>query len=302
MIFFGLCLVFSFATFAQDVEMDLWENEPPGSILNEDYIEENSFDGDVVTGASKVKKPKIYAFFPEGNASKSAVIIFPGGGYSHLAINKEGFKAAKWLNSQGITAFVLKYRLPDDRIMENKSVAPLQDAQRAIRLVREHAEKWNIDSTKVGIMGFSAGGHLASTISTHFDEVVYPNHSGISARPDFSILIYPVVSLEDSITHQGSRKRLLGDNPSNDLITHFSNETQVTQKTPPAFLVHAVDDKSVPIENSLKYMQSLSEANIPVESHFFEKGGHGFGLGGHLESAGSWPELLLKWMALHDYR
>lgn len=300
-IFFLLNLVFSISAFAQDIEMNLWENDPPGSTKNEDYIEENSYDGDVMIRALQVKEPKIYGFLKKDNVPASAVIIFPGGGYAHLSMNKEGFEVAKWLVSQGISAFVVKYRLPDDRIMETKNIGPLQDAQRAIRMVREKAEKWGIDPSKIGVMGFSAGGHLATTISTHYAEDVYEHESNSSARPDFSILLYPVVSFKDEITHKGSRRRLLGDQPSNELIEHFSNETQVNDQTPPTFIVHAIDDHTVPVANSLNYLNALSKNKVPVESHFYENGGHGFGLAQHL-ATNIWPELLLTWLKSHDFR
>ena len=299
-----IILFLFFSTFhskAQDLEIDLWDKKIPGSIENSEYQEEQKFDGDHLIGVSKVKEPKLYAYLAKGDSLKSAVIIFPGGGYSHLAIDKEGFKLAEWLVSEGISAFVLKYRLPEDRIMEDKYVAPLMDAQRAVRLLRHHAEKWNLDPNKIGIMGFSAGGHLAATLSTHFNEKVYPEVIKESARPDFSILVYPVVSLTNEITHKGSRERLLGKTPSEELVQHFSNETQVSENTPPTFLVHAMDDHAVPVENSLKYLKALKEKKVPAEIHIFENGGHGFGMGRQLTN-NSWTTSLLNWLKLHHYK
>ncbi|MFC6858743.1 alpha/beta hydrolase [Zunongwangia atlantica] len=297
-----LFLLFSaFISKAQDFEIDLWEGKIPGSIENNEYREEQKFDGDQLTGVSKVKEPKLYAYLAKGDSLKSAVIIFPGGGYSHLAIDKEGFKLAEWLASEGISAFVLKYRLPSDAIMEDKSVGPLMDAQRAVRVLRTNAEKWNLDSNKIGIMGFSAGGHLAATLSTHFDEKVYSAEIEKSARPDFSILVYPVVSLTNEITHRGSRGQLLGKTPSEELVQHFSNETQVSENTPPTFLIHAMDDHAVPVENSLKYLKALKENNVPAEIHIFENGGHGFGMGRQLTN-NTWPTSLLNWLKLHHYK
>ena len=299
-----IILFLFFSTFhskAQDLEIDLWDKKIPGSIENSEYQEEQKFDGDHLIGVSKVKEPKLYAYLAKGDSLKSAVIIFPGGGYSHLAIDKEGFKLAEWLVSEGISAFVLKYRLPEDRIMEDKYVAPLMDAQRAVRLLRHHAEKWNLDPDKIGVMGFSAGGHLAATLSTHFNEKVYSEVIKESARPDFSILVYPVVSLTNEITHKGSRERLLGKTTSEELVQHFSNETQVSENTPPTFLVHAMDDHAVPVENSLKYLKALKEKKVPAEIHIFENGGHGFGMGRQLTN-NSWTTSLLNWLKLHHYK
>ncbi|MCL6217533.1 alpha/beta hydrolase [Zunongwangia pacifica] len=297
-----LFLFFSvFHSKAQDFEMLLWEDTIPGSIENNEYQEAQKFDGDHLIGVSKVKEPKLYAYMAKGDSLRSAVIIFPGGGYSHLAIDKEGFKLAEWLVSKGISAFVLKYRLPDDHIMENKSVVPLMDAQRAVRLLRGNAEKWNLDPDKIGIMGFSAGGHLAASLSTHFNEKVYPEAIKESARPDFSILVYPVVSLTNEITHLGSRERLLGKTPSEELVEYFSNETQVSENTPPTFLVHAMDDHAVPVENSLKYLKALKENKVPTEIHIFENGGHGFGMGRQLTN-NTWTTSLLNWLKLHHYK
>ncbi|WBL23348.1 alpha/beta hydrolase [Zunongwangia sp. HRR-M8] len=290
-----LSMFFTLANSAQDMEIALWDLEIPDSKKHSDYQEEQKFDDGKLSRASKVSEPKIYAFFAKENTSKTAVIIFPGGGYSHLSMSKEGFKVAEWLASEGISAFVVKYRLPDDRIMKDKSVGPLQDAQRAVRLIRHNAEKWNLDSDKIGIMGFSAGGHLAATLSTHYDKKVYLNKIEESARPDFSILAYPVISLTSAITHEGSRRRLLGENPSDNLVTQFSNEFQVSENAPPTFLVHALDDHAVPVENTLNYFNALKENNIPTELHIYNDGGHGFGLAEHLPN-NLWPKLLLEWL------
>lgn len=222
-------------------------------------------------------------------------MICPGGGYTHLSFKKEGSEVAKWLNSFGVTAFVLKYRLPHDSIMEDKRIiGSLQDAQEAIRTVRRHAVAWGIKPDKIGIMGFSAGGHLAALLSTQYNRVIYQNDT-LSARPDFSILIYPVISMEDSITHKGSKTNLLGENPDLEEINLYSAEKQVHEETPPAFIVHATDDRSVSVENSLAYYNALLKYHIPATLHIFEKGGHGFGL--KLNGAPH-PYLLLlqKWL------
>jgi acetyl esterase/lipase len=229
------------------------------------------------------------------NDKKAAVIICPGGGYARLAASHEGSDVAKVFNEWGITAFLLKYRLPDDTIMVDKSIGPLQDAQRAIQLVRETAAKWNIDPNKIGIMGFSAGGHLAATASTHFSKAVIDNPNNTSLRPDFSILGYPVISFTDSLAHMGSRNNLIGKNATPEKVNEYSNELQVTTQTPPAFLVHAGDDKTVKVENSIRYYQALLKNNVLAELHLYPKGGHGFGLNNKTTND-KWMERLKNWM------
>lgn len=278
---------------AQEV-VNLWDTEIPGSKTSAEYSEKHDMDGDKLVGASRVIQPQL-TVFKAAEPSGAAVIICPGGGYGYLAIDKEGVKVAQWFNTKGITAFVLKYRLPSDLIMEDKTIGPLQDAQRAMRLVRENAQEYAIDTAKVGIMGFSAGGHLASTLSTHYNDKVYETDNAISAKPNFSILLYPVISMQEGITHQGSRENLLGKNPSAADVERFSNEKQITPKTPPTFLVHAADDQAVPVRNSIDYFTALNENNVPVEMHIYEKGGHGFGLG-TAPTNNAWPESLALWL------
>jgi acetyl esterase/lipase len=245
---------------------------------------------------SKVSVPSLAMYKPAfQNEKKAAIIICPGGGYTILAASHEGSDVASIFNEWGVTAFVLKYRLPDDTIMEDKSIGPLQDAQRAIQLVRENAVTWNIDPDKIGIMGFSAGGHLASTASTHFTKAVIDNGSNISLRPDFSVLLYPVISLTDSLAHMGSRNNLIGNDPSMEKIKEYSNEMQVTAGTPPAFIVHASDDKGVKALNSVKYYEALLKNNVPAELHLYQKGGHGFGLNNKTTND-KWTERLKNWM------
>lgn len=286
---------------AQEKVIPLWTYEIPGAVNAPDHVEEIKYEGEEIRSIGKVSVPSLTAFVPaEGNANGSSVIICPGGGYRYLSINKEGYRVAEWFAERGITAFVLKNRLPSEEIMTNKSIGPLQDAQRAIRLVRENAEQWNLDTTKVGIMGFSAGGHLAASAATLFNERTYSGDVAVSARPDFSVLIYPVISMDPDITHNGSRINLLGDKPSDEAISKFSAEEQVTEKTPTAFLVHATDDVSVPVENSLRYFLALKEYRVPVEMHIYQDGGHGFGMGRGLTSD-SWPEALELWMKKHGY-
>jgi acetyl esterase/lipase len=211
-------------------------------------------------------------------------------------MNHEGYQIAEWFNNIGVTAIILKYRLPNDKIMQDKTIGPLQDAQEAIRIVRRHSKEWNINPGKIGIMGFSAGGNLASTASTHFNDIVYSLSDTTSARPDFSILAYPVISMDSSITHMGSRENLIGKKPSQEMVNKFSNELQVTSQTPPAFIVHSSDDKAVPVQNSLRYFDALNKAGVRSELHIYKLGGHGYGLGRNATSESTWPEALKKWM------
>jgi acetyl esterase/lipase len=285
---------------AQNETISLWPNEIPNAIPNENYKEIEVVSEGQLTSTSKVTVPTLTLFLPDKDKSNGiAVVIFPGGGYRHLAMDKEGFKVAKWLNTLGVTAFVLKYRLPSDEIMENKTIGPLQDAQEATRFVRRNASKWNINSEKIGVIGFSAGGHLASTVSTHYMDEVY-DHDSISAKPNFSILIYPVISMDDKITHKGSKTNLLGNIPSEDLVEFYSNEKQIDSLTPPTFLVHATDDKAVPVENSIHYYIALKDNNVPVEMHIYENGGHGFGLGVKGTSF-YWVESCEQWLNANNF-
>lgn len=283
------------ALYAQDQIIVLWPQGAPGAIDNPDYTE--GLATDKPNRILRVSKPTLSVYpAPDSLHTGTALLILPGGGYRRLAMDKEGYEIAEWLNSVGISAFLLKYRLPNDSIMVDKTIGPLQDAQEAMRMIRRHAEKWHIKPDKVGVIGFSAGGHLASTLSTHYDEPVYTPTDALSARPDFTILIYPVISMEPAITHSGSRTNLLGKSPADSLITRFSNELQVTAKTPPAFIVHAADDRSVPPENSLRYYQALQKNGVSAELHMFRQGGHGFGLGLDGGSESTWPAICRAWL------
>jgi acetyl esterase/lipase len=274
----------------------VWNQSIPGAVKASDYLEKEVIKDEELQSTSQVSVPTLSLYLPKKEtANQSAVLIFPGGGYSHLAMHKEGKKVALWLNTLGITAFVLKYRLPTDRVMKDKTIGPLQDAQEAIRMIRRNAKEWNIDPAKIGVLGFSAGGHLASTLATHYLDKVYDADT-ISARPDFSILIYPVISMEEGITHNGSKVNLLGANAVKELVDKYSNEKQIDANTPKTFLIHASDDKVVPVENSIQYYMNLKKFNVPVEMHLYENGGHGFGLGTkgtHTE----WPKACEKWLA-----
>lgn len=291
----GAAFTLLFATaFAQNKEVVNIFKEVPNQIKSATYVEELT-----PQYASKVTLPQLFVFQPaEGKANGTAVIICPGGGYGRLAIYKEGYKVAEKFAALGITAFVLKYRLPSDAIMKDKSIGPLQDAQQAIKWVRENAAKYAVNTNKIGIMGFSAGGHLASTASTHFSRVVIDNKEATSVRPDFSILIYPVITFGE-FTHPGSKNNLVGQAASEEQVKLYSNELQVTAETPITFLVHANDDKAVPAENSLDYVKALKKFNIKNELHLYQSGGHGFGLE-NKTSKDDWFKSLINWMSINQ--
>jgi len=282
---------------AQVKVIKIWPDNIPGAIDNPAYKEDTAYVDGKSPRISKVVNPTMVFFqAPKEITKGTAVIICPGGGYGRLAIDHEGYQVAAWFNSFGISAFVLKYRLPSDEIMKDKSIGPLQDVQEAIRVVRRNAMEWNIDPEKIGIMGFSAGGHLASTASTHYNDKVYHVKDTISARPDFSILIYPVISMDTIISHRGSRDNLLGKNPTKEMVTRFSNELQVDRNTPPAFLVHATDDGTVPVQNSFNYLLALKKNKVTGELHIYEKGGHGFGLAANKGTTSAWPDACRNWL------
>jgi acetyl esterase/lipase len=263
-------------TFGQKI-VSLYEGQIPNSKPSADK-EKTSINGGI-TVVDQISKPTLSIYLPnEKSATGAAVIICPGGGYWVNAIAHEGIDVAMKLNNMGIAAFVLKYRIPSDETMVNREIGPLQDAQQAILTVRQHAQEWKIDPKRIGIMGFSAGGHLASTAGTHYASPVIDNPSGTSLRPDFMILVYPVISFQDSICHKGSRDQLIGKAPSKEKIDGYSNELQVTADTPPTFLVHASDDEVVKPGNSIVLYEQLIRHKVPAELHIYQNGGHGFGL------------------------
>jgi pectinesterase len=277
----------------QSKEIPLYKNGIPNSIAvpNKESITVK----DSVTRIAKVSVPSLTIYKPAKPNGKS-VIICPGGGYSILAFDKEGTRVAEEMSRWGVTAFVLKYRLPDDSTMIDKSIGPLQDAQQAIRLVRSNAKAWGLEKNKIGIMGFSAGGHLASTAATHFNfKADVTSNDTTSLRPDFAILIYPVISFDSAITHKGSRNNLVGANAVAEKISFFSNELQVTPGTPPVFLVHAGDDTGVPVENSIRLYQACIQNKVPAEMHLYPKGGHGFGMY-NKTTTDNWMERLSHWL------
>lgn len=284
--------------FAQDITLPLWM---AGKIPNaQPSDEKEKWDSTDIVRVSRVQTPGISVYLPAKRmATGKAVIICPGGGYSILAYDLEGSDPARWFVARGIAAIVLKYRLPDPKSNIRPTYSPLLDAQRAIRMVRFYAEKWNIHKDQIGIMGFSAGGHLASTAATHFDQGNPGAVDSIdqqSSRPDFQVLIYPVISMSKTIMHRGSRNRLIGENPDSATAKLYSNELQVAKNTPPAFLLHATDDRTVPVENTLLYYQTLKDNSVPVEMHIFPKGGHGFGLGAAGSGLDRWMDLCVDWV------
>lgn len=260
---------------AASLPIALWPDGAPGAL-----------------GTNETDRPTVTPYpAPPPSATGAAIVVCPGGGYGGLA-SHEGHDYARWLNERGIAAFVLKYRLGSHGY---RHPVMLQDAARAVRWVRAHAADWGVDPARVGIMGSSAGGHLASTLLTRFDAGRPDDADPVerhSSRPDLGILCYPVITM-GRFTHAGSRRNLLGDHPAPDLIEALSNERQVTERTPPTFLWHTVEDQPVPLENSLLFAQALRTAGVPFELHLFEKGRHGIGLaGGH-----PWTVSLAAWLA-----
>jgi acetyl esterase/lipase len=267
--------------FAADPKVELlWPDGAPGARGNA--------DGD---------KPSLTIYLPPAEkATGAAAVICPGGGYGGLAFDHEGHQVAQWLNSFGVAGVILKYRHHGTGYGHP---APLQDAQRAIRMVRSRAKEWNIRPERIGILGFSAGGHLASTAGTHFDkgkaDAADPTDRA-SCRPDFMVLVYPVISFTEPFTHTGSRKNLLGTEPDPKLVENLSNEKQVTRETPPTFLLHTDEDSGVPAENSVAFYLALRRAKVPAEMHIYAKGPHGFGLGKKGEPMATWPDRCIDWM------
>lgn len=282
--------------FSQEYKLQLWEGEIPNS-TDISIVEE--VDTSDIIRIKQVDRPTIEVYLPSKKyMTGEAVVICPGGGYRILAYHWEGIDVAKWFNSKGIAAIVLKYRLPHTANNAERRLSPFLDAQRALRLTRFNSDKWGIDPNKIGVMGFSAGGHLASTLGTHYDEDFYLTDKidSVSARPDFMILIYPVITFREPYMHRGSRKYLIGETENSELIDYYSGEFNITKKTPPTFLFHADDDSSVPVENSLMFYKKLHENKIPVEMHIFPEGGHGFGLAIGKGGAEQWKDLCISWI------
>ena len=262
----------------------LWPEGAPGAVGTEDA------DQPLLT---------LYSL-PAGRVARGAVVVCPGGGYGGLAVGHEGRQVAEWLNSLGIAAYILKYRLAP----RYHHPAMMEDAQRALRYVRAHAQEWGIASDRIGIWGFSAGGHLASTVATHFDpgnpSAVDPIERA-SSRPDFAILAYPVISCSERFSHEGSCKNLLGDSPDPKLAEYLSSEKQVTAQTPPTFLFHTNDDEAVPAENAVAFYMALRKAGVPAELHIYQHGPHGVGLAQKDPILSSWPQRLADWLRLNEF-
>jgi len=282
---------------AQNI-IKLYADKIPNEIPGPDQETRND---DGIVRISNISRPTLTVYLPpKEKANGAAVVVCPGGGYGINAFKHEGTDVAEQLNKMGVAAFILKYRLPSDKIMKDKAIGPLQDAQQAIKIIRERAKEWNVNPSKIGIAGFSAGGHLASTAGTHFQKALIDNPENTSLRPDFMILLYPVISFTDSIGHIGSRTNLIGTSPSPEQIRLYSNELQVTKQTPPTFLVHAGDDYAVKVENSLRFYEALKKKGVPAELFVYPKGGHGFGLI-NPTSPDRWMDRCLDWMKSNSW-
>ena len=256
----------------------LWEGNVPGA-----------------AGSEQKDTPRLILYPAKENSSGTAVVICPGGGYGGLAMGHEGHQIAEWLNKNGISAFICDYR---HRGKGYGHPYPLMDVQRAIRMVRKNAEAWKINPDKVGVLGFSAGGHLASSVSTHdsIGKLVDDEIDGMPCRPNFSVLCYPVIGFGKPYTHRGSQRNLIGDQAEKELVEFYSNEEQVDEKTPPTFLWHTTQDKAVPVENSIEYYLACKKHNVPASLHVFEQGRHGIGLAVGTKAAFAWPQLCIEWM------
>jgi len=246
----------------------------------------------------KISRPTLEVFLPAKSKSTGAgIVIFPGGGYVGLSWVLEGPAIAQFFQDHGIAAFLVKYRLPSDQTMVDKSIGPIQDAEQAMLTVRERSGEWGVDPERIGIIGFSAGGHLASTLATHFSTAYVPNPKAINLRPDFVVLIYPVISMDKTIAHMGSRNALLGPDPTDDTVRTFSNELQVTEKTPPTLILHAADDMVVDVDNSIRFFEALRHANVDVEMTIFDQGEHGF----ILIPKDRWQAPVMNWIESHGW-
>lgn len=272
-------------------------------LYGEDPVPNSKPSPDEETGAEEgfirnVSRPQIHVYLPaKMRATGTSAVVIPGGGYFGLTFDWEGTQQAQFFVDHGIAAFVVKYRVPSDKTMVDKSIGPLQDAQQAMRFVRQRAGEWNLDPSRVGVIGFSAGGHLASTLSTQFDKAQVPNPDDVDLRPDFAILIYPVISMDRDITHAGSREALLGKAPSKKLVRKFSSDLQVTERTPQTLILHATDDPLVDVANSIRYYEALRHAGVPVEMRLFEKGQHGF----FLMPRSRWQSTMIEWLTYNGW-
>lgn len=296
-LFFSFLFLISATMTGQDTILPLWPKDRIPNRISSSEKEKHEQNG--ILRISQVQEPTIEVYLPaKSNATGKAMLIFPGGGYGILAYDWEGTDIAKFLNGKGIAGIVVKYRLPSDTSQKDKHLVPLIDAQRAMRLVRSKANDFHIDVNKVGILGFSAGGHLAATLGTRFDDKVYMPIDKVderNPRPDFMVLGYPVITFGE-MTHGGSKRNLIGENPKPEMIAYFSNEKHVTKKTPPTFLFHARDDNGVPVENSLLFFKALKDASVSATMHIYPKGGHGFSLARNDPHLRGWTERMFEWL------
>jgi acetyl esterase/lipase len=277
-------LFFGFSAFSQE-KINLYPNGVPNS--KPSSVTESGAERGLYKG---ITNPTLEYIKPE-KPNGTAIIVIAGGCYGVIVYNGEGLGTAKSLAEKGISAFVLKYRLPSDEIMQDKKIGPLQDVQQSIKYLRENADKYGIDKSKIGVMGFSAGGHLASTAATHFEKSYIENVQNTNLRPDFQILVYPVITMQDALTHGGSRDALIGKNPNQEDKDLFSNDLQVKTNTPITWLTHAADDKVVDVDNSVQYFEQLRKNKVEVEMHIYPKGDHGF-----IFRQKGWMNPLFDWM------
>lgn len=292
-----LLIVFVLTQTAHSQEVTkLWpDGAIPNAIAGAPNAEKTETGSDGIMRISNVSVPTLTAYLPpKDKATGAAVMICPGGGYGILAAGHEGEEVARWFNSMGVAAFVLKYRLPDSTIMTNPQEVPLMDAMQGMKLIRQNAARYGIQPDKIGVMGFSAGGHLASTLATHYHRGAQASEQ---AKPNFAILLYPVVTFGEK-AHGGSRDKLLGKlKTSSEMIAYYSNELQVSSQTPPSFLVHSEDDKAVPVENSINYYLACLKNGVSAEMHLYPTGGHGYGLRtARFGSLNTWPETCRAWL------
>ena len=289
-----MSLIMTITYLNAQTEMPLYAGDVP-NYKDVPNTQKSETDKKGVLIISEVTVPTLTVYSPpKGQSNGTSVIICPGGGYWILAASHEGSDVAKEFNKMGVTAFVIKYRIPNEKAQVDKSIAPLMDAQQAIRVVRKDAIKYGINPNRIGILGFSAGGHLAATASTHFLKPIGENTDLTSVRPDFSILIYPVITMKE-FGHGGSKEQLIGKNPSNETIEFFSNETQVTKETPPVILIHAGDDTAVPVKNSISYYEACQKNGVSASLVVYPKGGHGFGMN-NSSTKEKWMNNVKNWM------
>jgi acetyl esterase/lipase len=297
---FGWLAMMASVEAAEPPSQPLYPGDIPGAIVapDEESVRDPKEQYPFIENTSR---PTITAYRPtKQDPKRAAVVILPGGGYRGTSMLKEGYDVARAFNDMGVTAFVVKYRTPSDKHMKDRRVGPLQDAQQAVATVRRDAAKWQIDPTRIGVIGFSAGGHLAATTGTMFATPVLSQWRSADVRPDFLMLIYPVITFTESTLHKGSRNQLLGAAPSPDDIKRFSAELAVTRDTPPTFLIHAADDQTVPVANSILFFQALQAQKIPAQLMIYPAGGHGYGLN-NATTGDRWIERCQQWLRSQDW-